>query len=225
MAAPEAGEPELRGMKRRLLLLGATGLTGQQLLAQALEQGHDITAVVRNLDKLTTAHSRLRAVVGSSTDPAVVDDALEGRDAVLCALGTRSPKSFISCDLMTASMQALVRSMKRRGVNRVIVKSALGVGQSADRAPLSGRLAFATLLRQMGKDKAASEEYLRASGLEWTIVYPPSLTNGPATGEYRSGEALQLKGVPKISRADVAHFMLSQLDDATYSRGMAIISS
>src|SRR5436853_551937 len=86
---PEAGEPELRGMKRRLLLLGATGLTGQQLLVQALEQGHDITALVRNLDKLSTAHSRLRAVVGSSTDPAVVDEALEGRDAVLCALGTR----------------------------------------------------------------------------------------------------------------------------------------
>jgi putative NADH-flavin reductase len=209
----------------KLLLLGATGLTGQQLLAQALEQGHDVTVLVRNPSKLTVERSRVRAVTGSATDRAVVDDALQDRDAVLCALGTRSPKSLVSCDLMTASMRALVPSMERRGVNRVVVESALGVGQSARQAPPAIRLAFATLLRQVGRDKAAAEDYLRATELDWTVVYPPSLTNGPATGDYRRGEALQLKGVPKISRADVAHFMLSQLVDATYSRKMAIVSS
>jgi putative NADH-flavin reductase len=212
-------------MNLKLLLLGATGLTGRQLLAQAIEQGHEITALVRDASKLSVEPSGLRIVIGSSTDPGVVDDALEGRDAVLCALGTRSPKSLVSCDLMTASMRALVPSMKRRGVNRVVVESALGVGPSAEHAPPAMRLAFATVLRQVGKDKAAAEEYLRASDLDWTIVYPPSLTNGPATRDYRWGEALQLTGVPKISRADVAHFMLSQLNDATYSRGMAIVSS
>jgi putative NADH-flavin reductase len=212
-------------MKRRLLLLGATGLTGQQLLAQAIEQGHEITALVRDASKLSVEPSGLRIVIGSSTDPGVVDDALEGRDAVLCALCTRSPKSLVSCDLMIASMRALVPSMKRRGVNRVVVESALGVGQSAEHAPRAMRIAFATMLRQVGKDKAKAEKYLRASDLDWTIVYPPSLTNGPGTGDYRRGEALQLKGVPKISRADVAHFMLSQLDDASYSRRMAIVSS
>jgi len=167
----------------------------------------------------------VRAVTGSATDPAAVDDALQDRDAVLCALGTRSPKSLVSCELMTASMRALVASMERRGVNRVVVESALGVGQSAQQAPPAIRLAFATVLRQVGKDKAAAEDYLRATELDWTVVYPPSLTNGPATGDYRQGEALQLKGVPKVSRADVAHFMLSQLADATYSRKMAIVSS
>jgi putative NADH-flavin reductase len=212
-------------MKRKLLLLGATGLTGQQLLAQAIEQGHDVTALVRSPSKLSVNHGPMRIVTGDATDAAAVDAALDGRDAVLCALGTRSPKAVIGTDLMTASMHALVPAMKRRGVNRVIVESALGVGQSADSAPPAVRLAFATLLRQTGKDKAAAEEYLRASDLDWTVVHPPSLTNGPATGVYRSGEALKLKGVPKISRADVAHFMLSQLDDATYNRGMAIISS
>ena len=210
-------------MTRKLLLLGATGLTGQQLLAQAIERGHDITALVRNPSKLTVEPTRVRIVTGDATDAAAVDDALEDRDAVLCALGTRSPKSLFGCDLMTASMRALVPSMKRRGVERVIVESALGVGPSADHAPPAVRLALATVLRQVGKDKAEAEEYLRASGLDWTIVYPPSLTNGPATGAFRSGEALQLRGMPKISRANVAQFMLSQLNDTTYSRRMAIV--
>jgi putative NADH-flavin reductase len=209
----------------KLLLLGATGLTGQQLLAQALEQGHDVTVLVRNPTKLTGDRSRVRAVTGSATDPAVVDDALQDRDAVLCALGTRSPRSLVSSDLMIASMRALVPSMERRGVSRVVVESALGVGQSAQQAPPAIRLAFATFLRQVGKDKAAAEDYLRASELDWTVVYPPALTNGAATGDYRQGESLRLKGLPKISRGDVAQFMLSQLADATYSRKMAVVSS
>jgi putative NADH-flavin reductase len=212
-------------MMRRLLLLGATGLTGRQLLAQAIEQEHDITALVRDASRLTMKHPRLRILTGDATDPVAVEDALERRDAVLCTLGTRSPRSFVSCDLMVASMRALLPAMKRRGVRRLILESALGVGLSAEHAPRSARLAFATVLRQMGKDKAAAEQQLRASGLDWTIVYPPSLTNGPLTADYRWGEALRLGGVPKISRADVAHFMLSQLDNATHGRGFAIVSS
>jgi uncharacterized protein YbjT (DUF2867 family) len=113
--------------------------------------------------------------------------------------------------------------MERRAVGRLILLSALGVGESAGHAPPALRIAFRTLLRQVGRDKAASEECLRASDVDWTIVYPPSLTNGPRTGDYRSGEALDLKGVPKISRADVAEFMLSQLGDSAYSRRIAIV--
>jgi putative NADH-flavin reductase len=212
-------------MTRKLLLLGATGATGRQLLAQALEQGHEITALVRKRDKLILDSARLSMVIGDARDPAAVDDAVEGMEAVLCALGTRSARSFVSSDLMTASMQALVPAMKRRGVRRLIVESALGVGASAGGAPLSARLAFATALRQLGKDKAEAEAYLRASDLDWTVVYPPSLTNGPLTGGYRYGHTLALKGVPSISRADVAHFMLRQLTDTTFSRRTAIVSS
>ena len=91
--------------------------------------------------------------------------------------------------------------------------------------PLNSTIYYNNVVNAVGKDKAAAEEYLRASDLDWTVVHPPSLTNGPATGEYRSGEALKLKGVPKISRADVAHFMLSELADGTYSRQMALVSA
>jgi uncharacterized protein YbjT (DUF2867 family) len=210
-------------VSRALLILGATGLTGRQLLAQALEQGDAVTALVRDPDRLAVAHPRLRVVVGSSTDPEEMDDATHGQDAVLCALGTRSPRSLLRCDLMRASIDALVAAMERHGVDRVVLLSALGVGESARHAPPALRLAFRTLLRQVGTDKAAAEERLRASDVNWTVVYPPSLTDGPPSGDYRAGEALQLKGLPKISRADVARFMLLQVADGAYSRKIAIV--
>ena len=208
----------------KLLVLGATGLTGRQLVAQALDLGHEATALVRDPRKLTVEHGQLRVLAGSSTDSAAVDEAAGGQDAVLCALGTRSPTSLVSCDLMRASMRAVVAAMERREVGRLILLSALGVGESARHAPPALRIAFRTLLRQVGRDKRAGEDHVRASDIDWTVVYPPSLTNGPRTGTYRSGEALELRGVPKISRADVASFMLSQVADRTYSRRIAIVS-
>ena len=141
----------------------------------------------------------------------------------VCALGPRSPTELLHCELMRRSVPALAESMRRRGVARLILLSALGVGDSRARAPLPFRLAFATMLRQVGKDKARAEEVVRASALDWTIIYPPALTDGPATGRYRHGEQLQLRGRASISRADVAHFMLAQLTDATYSRRAAIV--
>lgn len=211
-------------MKPRLLVLGATGLTGQQLITRALEQGHDVTALVRDPSKLTIEHARLRTIAGSATAPDVVNAALKGQDAVLCALGTRSPTSLVRCDLMRTAIRALIPAMKHQAVNRLILLSALGVGQSADYAPPALRMAFRTAFRQVGKDKAAAEEHLRASDIDWTIVYPPSLTNGPQTNDYRSRESVDVKGMPKISRADIAHFMLTQLTDATYTRKIAIVT-
>jgi putative NADH-flavin reductase len=211
-------------VKPGLLLLGATGLTGRHLLAGALERGHEVTVLVRDPGKLTAEHPRLRTVVGSATDPATVDDALAGRDAVLCALGTRSPSSLLRCRLMTDSMRALVPAMRRRGASRLVLLSALGVGHSADHAPLALRAAFRTVFRQVGRDKAAAEEYVRAGDLDWTVVYPPALTDDPPSGDYRSGRALAVKGLPRISRADVAHFMLSQLSDTAFSRDIAIVA-
>jgi putative NADH-flavin reductase len=210
---------------RQILVLGATGRTGRELLAQGLELGYVVTALVRSPDKLRVEHERLRPVTGDATDGAVLDEALEGQGAVLCALGPTSPTSLVRADLMRATTRVLVPSMKRHGVNRLVLLSALGVGASAAQAPRPLRIAFQTLLRRVGRDKAAAEEHLRASEIDWTVVYPPSLTDGARTGSYRSGEALELNGLPKISRADVAEFMLAQLEQTTYSRKIAIVSS
>jgi putative NADH-flavin reductase len=163
--------------------------------------------------------------VGSVMDPAALESAVHGRDAVLSTLGSHSVRDLFGATLMTKTMQALVPAMERQGVSRLIVLSAGGVGEAAHQAPALIRIGFRTLLRQIAKDKAGSEDYVRGSGLDWTIVYPPVLTNGPLTKEYRVGEDLRLKGGARIRRADVAQFMLAQLEDSSYSRKNAIISS
>lgn len=214
---------EMTSFCLRLLVLGATGRTGQQLVGEALGQGHEVTALVRDRARLLIQDGRLHVVVGGATDPATVDEAVAGHDAVLCALGPRSLKELLRAELMRATVPALVSSMERRGVRRLILLSALGVGESASRAPLAPRLAFRSFLRQVGQDKERAEQAVRASGLEWTIVYPPSLSTGPATGTYRHGEDLELRASPRVSRADVAQFMLMQLTDDRYIRKGAIV--
>ena len=204
----------------KLLLLGATGGTGRQLLAQALEAGHETTALVRSPEKLT-AEDHLLVRAGDATDPEALDAAVAGQDAALSALGVRSP---LGDDLITPSLRALVPAMQKHGVRRLIWLSALGVGQTREQAPAMLRVPFSTVLRRIGRDKAAGEEYLRSTDLDWTLVYPPALTNGPRTGTYRSGETVNVSGLPRISRADVAEFMLAQLDNAAYIRRNAIIS-
>jgi putative NADH-flavin reductase len=207
-----------------LLLLGATGLTGQELLAQALDQGHSATVLLRSPEKLGVANERLVVRVGSVTDPAAVREALEGQDAVLSILGARGLRELFGADLITKSMQAIISAMEQSGVRRLIFMSALGVGDSAPEAPALLRVVMGTALRRIAKDKAAGEEQLRQSNLDWTLVYPPSLTKGPRTGDYRVGDHLRVKATGKISRADVADFMLRQVEDTTFHRAHAVIS-
>jgi putative NADH-flavin reductase len=206
-----------------LLVLGATGRTGRQIVAGALGQGHRVTALARDPAKLDVEHEHLRVQVGEVTDRTAVEQAVAGQNAVLCALGPRSPRELVRSTLMRDAIPLLVDSMARARVPRLILMSALGAGESARRAPAIPRLAFRTILRQVGRDKERAEDVVRSSELEWTIVYPPSLTNGPAA-RYRHAEDLELAGSPRISRADVAQFMLAQLSDGRYVRKGVIVA-
>jgi putative NADH-flavin reductase len=207
----------------KLLVLGATGRTGRELLAGALRQRHEVTGLTRDPGRLTVQDERIRVLVGSATNPSMVEEAVAGRDAVLCALGPSSARELVRSELMRATVPALVSSMERNGVRRLILLSALGVGESARHAPWVARFAFGTILRRIGKDKEHAEDAVRASNLEWTIVYPPSLSDGRATGGYRHGESLKLSGSPRMSRTDVAHLMLAQPTDDRYVRKGAIV--
>jgi putative NADH-flavin reductase len=114
--------------------------------------------------------------------------------------------------------------MERAGVRRLIVVSAFGVGESRRNAPLIPRIMYRVFLGEIFADKKAAEDDLRRSSLDWTIVYPVLLTNGPMTGTYRVGERLELHGIPKISRSDVAHFMLAEIENRVFVRKVAVIS-
>jgi putative NADH-flavin reductase len=210
-------------MPRRVLILGATGGTGRQIVAQALERGHEVTALVRNPAGLPMRYERLRDVTGSLPENAgVLVDAARGQDAVISALGRGT--SFRSLNLMERCVPAILDAMRKDGVRRLIFTSAFGVGDTFGCAPALPRLFIRTLLRDIYADKVVGEGLLRQSDLDWTIVHPTGLTNGPLTGQYRAGERLDLAGLPRISRADVAHFILAQLDDPTYLRKVATVS-
>lgn len=208
----------------QLLVLGATGGTGREVVTQALQEGHDVTAFVRDPRKMTSTHGRVRVVVGSTTDDeAAVAQVVRGQDVVVSALGRRN--SFRSSNLISRSMRAIVPAMESQKVHRLIVVSAYGVGDSGRDAPLLPRLMYRLLLRDIFADKKAGEDYLRRSDLDWTLVYPVALTDGPRTDRYRVGEHLELRGIlPRISRADVAAFILTQLGSTVYRRKVAVIS-
>ena len=207
----------------RLLLLGATGRTGTELLARAIARGHDVSVLVRDPRRLDARQRPTRLLCGSATDAALIDTAVGGQDAVLCALGPRSPLELVHCELMRRSIPTLISAMERHGVPRLILLSALGAGESSRYAPRTSRVAFATILAEVGRDKRLAEDAVRSSRLDWTIVYPPALISGSASGRYRHGKELRLGARARISRADVAEFMLAQLTQASYSRAWAIV--
>jgi putative NADH-flavin reductase len=206
-----------------ILVFGASGLTGQQIVKQALSRGHLVTAFVRRPDGLVIADQRLRTVIGDTTqDKSKVAQAMHGQELVISALGRRN--SFRSDGLISRSLEAIVPSMEQAGVRRLILVSAFGVGASHRDAPLVPRIMYRLLLKDIFADKRSAEEKLTRTGLDWTIVYPVLLTNGPLTGRYRVAERLDLHGMPKISRADVAHFILTEAETPAFVHKAAAIS-
>ena len=207
---------------KKVLVLGATGGTGQQVVAQALQRGHDVTVLVRSPQRLTTPAERLRVLTGSVTDDGqVLAAAVRGQDVVISTLGVGN--SLKSSGLIARSVPAIVQAMESQGVRRLIFTSAYGVGATRRDVPILPRILMRLLLRDVYADKEAGDDDLRRSSLDWTLVYPVTLTNGPGTGRYRVGERLTLHGVPTVSRADVAHFILTQVEDDTYVRKGVLI--
>jgi putative NADH-flavin reductase len=205
----------------RLLILGATGATGRNLLDQALAAGHDVTAFARDPSRLTMTHPRLAIAAGEATDVRALDRALAGQQAVLSALGAGNS---LRSEIVSRAVAVLIPAMQAQAVSRIIFLSAFGVGETCAQASWVQRIFYRTLLRQIFADKAKADAMLRASTLDWTLVYPTLLTNGARTRTFRAGERLQMRGMAKISRADVAAFMLAQVSSVEWVRRTAVIS-
>ena len=207
---------------KRVLVLGASGRTGQLLVAKALAHGHEVTAFVRDPAKLTVASDRLRVVQGDAREGDALMNAVRGQDVVISLLGVGD--SFKPNGLIGACGPRIVTAMERQGVRRLIFTSGFGVGETYRDAPIPMKIFAKLLLKNIYRDKAAGEVPIRASGLQWTIVYPTGMVDKPARGDCRVGERLSIRGFAFISRGDVADFLLAQIDDATYVRKNAVIS-
>jgi uncharacterized protein YbjT (DUF2867 family) len=200
---------------RRILVLGATGGTGRHVVEQAVAMDLDVTVLVRRPDRLPATSRPLRIVTGDiRADSAAVRSAYAGQDAVVSALGIG--QSFKPHGLIAHAAPLIVAAMREHGVRRLVFTSAFGVGATWQDVPLVPRLFMKTLLRDVYADKAAGERVIMGSGLDWTIVYPAGLTNGPRSGTVRVGERLKLAGFPRVSRADVATVLLQQLNDRSF---------
>ncbi len=206
----------------KLTIIAATGGVGRELLEQAIAAGHDVTAVVRNPARLSR---QVRAVTTDLTapDPAALESAVAGTDAVLSGLG---PHSNSDAGIAGRGTRAIAAAMKATGGRRIVAVSAAPVGtvpspgrpNPPKHDPGDGffmrhlltRVANATL-GNVFTDLAAMEDILRGSGLDWTVIRPPRLTGKPLTGSYRTAYGQNIRGGLSIPRADVAHLMLRVL--------------
>jgi putative NADH-flavin reductase len=202
----------------KLLIIGGTGGTGRQLIRQALELGHQVTALVRKPQKLKITHPNLHVIKGNVLDLEMVEQVVAGQEAVLSALGHK--RFFIKTSILSRGTKNIIDAMQRQNVNRFICVTSLGINDSRFKLGLYYTLfVIPFIIFFYFLDKSKQERLIQNSQLNWTIVRPGQLTNGRTRGTYKHGPNLGSYILTKmISRADVAHFMLSQLNDPTYFR-------
>ncbi len=211
----------------KLVIFGASGRTGIPLVKKALERGHTVVAFVRTPDKLKEQqgdHERLSYVQGNIRDAAKVTEAVSDTDAVLSVLG---PTQNTADYQVSKGMATIIEAMNTQGLRRIIISAGAGVGSEGDTPNLLNHFISFMLrvaARHVLEDMSRTVDLLRSSDLDWTIVRVPMLTNDPAKGRVRVGMVGKGTG-PRISREDLAEFMLEQLTDKAHLHKSPVISN
>ena len=207
----------------KVLVIGAAGKSGKFVVEQALAAGHEVTAFVHKAENYRPG-SDVRVIEGDARDRSAVDSAMLGQDAVIDTIGGKL--SFKTTTLEASAVATIVASMQSSGVRRLLVISVIGEGESAANTNWYERLFLSTLLRNEMKDKAAMEAMVNASDLHWTIVRLPFLSDDPATGNIHAFSAEGGEVAHKLTRADLAAFMVAQLSSEEYvQKAVAIANS
>jgi putative NADH-flavin reductase len=208
----------------KIIIFGASGRTGRLLLSQALERGHTVTAFVRNSKEITQSHSHLKIVKGDIANAASVGIAVKGHDIIVNTLGVRFGRKEQVCTVSTGN---ILKAMKQYQIRRLIVLSGAASGKAIER--LKGFTKwFAEMYSKFGdgnavRDKDNQYKLILDANVDYTIVNAPWLTNGKLTKQYEQGEDLQMGIFNKISRADVAHFILTIAEHDNYVRKEPLI--
>ena len=198
-----------------ILIFGASGAAGHELVRQGLNQGHAVTAFVRDPAKLVLREGNLSVVQGDVKDYSTIERVLGGHDAVLSALGVSAPLK--KDPIVIEGIGNIIRAMERSVVKRLVYLSFLAVGEGRKDSGFLMKHLISRIVHNELEDHKEKEKLITSSQLEWTIVRAPKLTNGSARGVYRTGEDIKVQSLlPTMSRADVADFMLRQLTDRTY---------
>jgi len=207
----------------KIAVLGGTGRTGQHVVQQALDAGHEVVALARTPSKFTSRHDNLTVVQGGILDQEAVEKVITGVDAVVSTLGPANNKPEFT---ISKGMDNILGAMNKHKVKRIVISAGAGVREPGDNPKLVDRF-FGVLLRIISKNVVADMEQVvekvKASGLEWTIVRVPMLTNEPPQDNLVVGVVGDIR--PRISRADMAAFMLKQLTDDTHLHKSPAISN
>ena len=197
----------------KIIVFGSTGTIGLHVIKQAVDDGHQVTAFARDTSKIGLDHPRLLKVSGDVMNPASIAERISDHDVVLVVLGAGRKGGVRSI-----GTRNIINAMKAHGMKRLICQSSLGVGDSRINLNFFWKyIMFGLLLRPAYADHELQEQYVRESELDWTIVRPAAFTDGNRTGKYHHG-ILSIDESPllKISRADVADFLLKQVSDLRY---------
>lgn len=198
----------------KVLVLGAGGKTGGAVVQQAVAAGHQVTAFVHHAGDYHVP-TGVTVTEGDATDADAVAVAVAGQDAVIDTIGGKTPyKSNITLEDDVA--KAVIAAMQRHAVRRLLVTSSLGEGDSVASATVLLRILLKTFLRGATGDKAAMERAVEASGLDWTIARPAILNDDRATGNVRVFDPATGEKAHKIARADLAAWLVAQLDNSDY---------
>ncbi|MBW0102308.1 NAD(P)-dependent oxidoreductase [Pseudonocardia sp. KRD291] len=197
----------------KVVVFGATGGTGSHVVEQAVAGGHEVTVVARDPARLAerSRAAGVRVVTAGFDRSELLDAAVHGQDAVISALGTNGKGPVSVC---TDGLVAITGSMQRSGVRRLVVVSAHGARETHDRSLYS--LALWAALKEKMLDKERMEAVVESSGLDWTIVRPPTLTDGAHSGRYRTSTDLPIRLWSRISRADLAEFLLAETASSSF---------
>jgi uncharacterized protein YbjT (DUF2867 family) len=208
----------------KVLVIGGTRGIGREVVAAAHAAGHELTLLARNAERISLSVTGVRVVVGDAGDADDMERAVAGQDAVVWTVGvgpTRRP-----VHLFSRSTQFLLAAMAKHGVRRLICVTGIGAGDSRGHGGFFyDRILQPLFMRTVYEDKDRQEALLRASDVDWTIVRPGALTNGPATGLVRALTNLEGVTAGKVSRADVAGFIVEHLATGDFRKTAVLLTS
>jgi len=199
-----------------VIVFGATGTIGKHVIEQALEQGHNVTAFCRTPEKLSAfQHPQLSIALGDVLQPEKVTQAIKGQEAVIVVLGSGKKRTGT---IRSQGTKNIIEAMQAHDIKRLICQTTLGAGESRGNLNFFWKyIMFGWFLKEVFLDHELQEKIVMESNLEWTIVRPGAFSDGAHTGNYRHGFAYNDRNVKlKISRADVADFLLKQMQSTSY---------
>ena len=205
----------------KVLVLGATGSVGQHILRLGTERGHEITALVRNPERLKSWESRVRLIKGDALDKDAVEQAVRGQEAAIYAIGV---KTIGRTTLFSQSTRILIDALERDRVKRLVCITGVGAGETKGHGGfLYDRILFPLFTKRMYEDKDIQEPLIQKSSLDWVIVRPAMFREGTAPAEFEAVTDVRGVTLTRVSRAEVAAFVLDQLTDDRYLRKAVFI--